>query len=233
MKLQSIRKSLYELGAVGPMLLFAIIAPVCGVIVLSATNDKWLPAISEPTALSFIIFISAASVLAGLSLIPTHAVSLVAGLCYGSLYGSILAITSVSFAALVTFGIVGKVVGNKFIESLLKRPKAQVIYEELLKKQKRTILIIALVRLSPAMPFAATNILLSTAKVKLFEYITGSVLGLLPRVILVVIAGAGLNKLDFSKSSSIELVVLGGIATLVSLVLIGKIAQQSLKKICA
>ena len=209
--LTKIKSFFIELGALGPILTFAVLAPGLGILVLTATHKNWLPSLNTGDLSSLIYFLPAAVLLAGLSLVPTHAVSLII------------------LASIISFKVTGKLVGDKAINSLTQRPQAHAVYKELLTHNlQRTLIIISLIRLSPIMPFAGTNVLLAAAKVRLSEFIIASAIGLAPRVILVVIAGAGLSQLDFSQKSSKELFVVGIIATILSLIIIGRIAQKAL-----
>ncbi|MCH2208855.1 MAG: VTT domain-containing protein [Lentisphaerales bacterium] len=227
--LTKIKSFFIELGALGPILTFAVLAPGLGILVLTATHKNWLPSLNTGDLSSLIYFLPAAVLLAGLSLVPTHALSLIAGLLYGSMQGSFIALSSIILASIISFKVTGKLVGDKAINSLTQRPQAHAVYKELLTHNlQRTLIIISLIRLSPIMPFAGTNVLLAAAKVRLSEFIIASAIGLAPRVILVVIAGAGLSQLDFSQKSSKELFVVGIIATILSLIIIGRIAQKAL-----
>ena len=78
------------------------------------------------------------------------------------------------------------------------------------------------------MPFAGTNVLLAAAKVKVSEFLIGSSIGLSPRIILLVSAGAGLSKLnsDYDKK---ELLVLGITATIITVIVLGKISKRVLR----
>ena len=227
-KLKSI---LIELGSLGPVLAFAVLAPGLGILVLTVTHENWLPDLRELNLQNFIVFTGSAVILAGLSLVPTHAVSLIAGMLYGVYYGPLAAILCILMASILSFLVTDKIVGDKATQALIKRPQAKSVFDELLRhKFQRTVTIISLVRLSPIMPFAGTNVLLAAAKVKMSEFLLGSAIGLAPRIILVAVAGAGLSQLDLKQKSSSELLILGIVATLITLIVIGKFAKKALSK---
>jgi uncharacterized membrane protein YdjX (TVP38/TMEM64 family) len=230
--LNKIKLVIKELGLLGPVLAFAIIAPGLGMILLSSSSPLWFPQLSELGLNSLPIFLASAILLAGLSLIPTHAVSLISGMLYGSFLGTSYAIAAILLAAILSFFTISKIVGDKAINSLSHRPQAYEIYTELLKhKSHRSIMIMALIRLSPIMPFAGTNVLLSAAKVKFSEFLVGSLIGLTPRISLVAIAGAGLTELNFNYGSNKVLLIIGVVATILAIVILGKISQKVLRKI--
>lgn len=223
-----IKEFINELGKLGPVFTFAVLAPGLGILLLTATAPNWLEPMKEAGLNSISIFLCSAILLTGLSLIPTHAVSLVAGILYGVGTGSYLAVIAIISASLFSFFICSYLVGDRAVEVLRKKPRADSVYKELLKHNAfRTIYIIILVRLSPVMPFAGTNVLLASAKVKLSEFLIGSTIGLAPRILLVVSAGAGLTKLssDYDKK---ELLILGISATIVTIVVLGRISKRVL-----
>lgn len=230
--MNKIKLVIKELGLLGPVLAFAIIAPGLGMILLSSSSPLWFPQLSELGRNSLPIFLGSSVLLAGLSLVPTHAVSLISGILYGTFLGPLYATAAISLAAILSFFTISKIVGDKAIDSLAHRPQAHEIYTELLKhKARRSIMIIALIRLSPIMPFAGTNVLLSAAKVKLSEFLLGSLIGLAPRITLVAIAGAGLTELDFNYGSHKGLLIIGIVATILTIIILGKISQRVLRKI--
>ena len=81
------------------------------------------------------------------------------------------------------------------------------------------------------MPFAGTNVLLAAAKVRLFEFFMGSLIGLTPRIVIVAMAGAGLTSLDLKASSHQGLFVVGILATIAAIIILGSIAKKVLKRV--
>ena len=229
---KGLKKSIQNLGRLGPLLAFAIIAPGVGALVLVGTFDYWYESLrSLDTALPAFYLIFAIS-LAGFSLIPTHAASLIAGMLFGTLWGPLYALTAIVSASLLSYILVKIIMGAKALEIFSMNPKAHEVYNELLKHNGfRTFYIISLIRLSPVMPFAATNVLLSAGKVKFREFFLGSAIGLAPRVIIVAIAGAGLTKLDLSIGSHKSILIAGIAATALVIFIMGRISRQVLRKI--
>ncbi|MCM8531540.1 MAG: VTT domain-containing protein [Lentisphaeraceae bacterium] len=225
-------KSIFrDLDRLGPVLLFTVLAPALGALTLTATVDSWFIPLRDSGAYIVFIFITAATLLTGFSLIPTHAISLVAGMLFGATLGPLYAIVSILFACLISYFVSKLIIGNQLVNVLCKKPTADKLYKELLLESGvRTIYITALIRLSPVMPFAATNILLAAAKLKLSEFTIGSLIGLTPRITLVALAGAGLQKLDLSKSGGQELIILGIVATVATIIVLGRLSKKVLDK---
>lgn len=217
------------LRAAGPLTLFTVLGPAVGAAVLAATADAWFPPLDAGGVPSSIAFALVAVLTAGLSLVPTHAVSLVAGLLYGGLAGSALALTCVTAAAALGFLAARGLVGERWLAPLAERPRARAVHAALVQRGRRSVGLIALVRLSPVMPFAATNLLLAAARVAFPLALAGTVLGLAPRVVAVALIGAGLSELDLSRSGDRWMASAGLAATLLAVVGIGRVARTALR----
>jgi uncharacterized membrane protein YdjX (TVP38/TMEM64 family) len=118
---------------------------------------------------------------------------------------------------------------DKAVEALSHHPRAEAIHRELDQGHYlRTITLLALIRLSPVVPFAATNLLMSTTGIRILPFLIGSVLGLAPRVIAVVWIGSSLTELDLSQAADRRLLLLGFAATGAALWILRKVSQRGL-----
>lgn len=218
-----------------PLALFLIVVPLLGAVVLVGTSERWLePWMQLGLAPSIACFLLASSFLAGFSLVPTHAASLVAGMLFGAAGGSLLALVGIALGAVVSFSILRRLSGTRALELLANRPRARAVHRALLHGgSRRSVTLIALVRLSPIMPFAGTNLVLAASGIRLREFLLGSVVGLAPRIVAVAVAGAGLARLDLAQGADARLAVLGTAATLAALFLISAIARRALRQVIA
>lgn len=208
-------------------MIFTVLAPGLGALALLSTSQNWFPIMESMGDLTLPIYIGLTILLTGLSLVPTHASSLIAGMLFGIFKGPIFALLAIVGASYFSFVVISLLIKESSYKALLKKPKAAKIHKELLLKDGlKSVMFIALIRFSPVMPFAATNVLLAASKVKAIHFVLGSLIGLAPRVILVAIAGAGLSELDFSKGSNVWLAVLGGVSTLLLVVYVGKVVKK-------
>jgi len=232
MKVKTLIQEIKNFGALGPLAVFVVVTPGLGAIALTATSNLWLDAFQNlPHQLSIPLYLFLTILLAGLSFIPTHASSLIGGLLFGLVLGPVLSLLGVVGAALFSFIFMKKIIGEKAVIAISQKPKAQKIYKELLlKSPTQTCFFIFLIRLSPIMPFAGTNLILSAAKVNSLSFIVGSFLGLAPRVILVALMGAELNELDLSKTGDQRLAIIGIVSTILVIYFIGKIAKKALDR---
>lgn len=223
-------ETLRELGPVGPLAAFMVAGPLLGALVLLSTSRDWLDRLAGMGAVGAIpCFLVATIVLAGLCLIPTHAASLVAGLLFGVGGGIVLALAGSAGAALLGYLVLSRLARGRIMRLLETRPRAAAVRRALVARRTRVAGLIALIRLSPVMPFAATNLVMATAGVGLREFLAGSVLGMAPRVIVVVMGGAGLAELDLTRGTDARLAVIGGLATLIALIAIGRVSRAALR----
>ena len=94
----------------------------------------------------------------------------------------------------------------------------------------RTVWLIALLRLSPVMPFAATNLLMAALGVRAAAFLSATAIGIAPRSIGVALVGAQLSELDWRAGGSVWSNVLAVAATLVVLWWVGRAARRALRQ---
>jgi uncharacterized membrane protein YdjX (TVP38/TMEM64 family) len=223
-------RSITSLGMLGPWTAFTVLAPAAGAVVLATTTADWLPFLQQAGVPGLI---GSTVLLAGLSLVPTHAASLVSGFLYGTSGGSLIALVAIALAAVLGYFLSLMLVGGRLQVAIAARPRAAAVHQALVHAGVlRTMTLIALVRLSPVMPFACTNLLLAASGVRFAPFMVGSVVGLFPRIAAVAVAGAALGELDLGAGSSgILLPVAGVVATVVALWGIGRLARAALQRL--
>ena len=218
-----------ELGALGPLAAFTVAGPALGAAALVATVPLWFEPLASLGLLAAPLLILATVALCGLSLVPTHATSLVSGMLFGAASGSAVALVATLAAALFGYQVLRPLARSRATAALASRPRAATVHRALFHRgTRRTALLIALIRLSPAMPFAATNLLMAAAGVRRSPFLLGTLLGIAPRVALVASAGAGLSTLDLSQATDQRLLAAGAAATLLALVVASTVARRAL-----
>jgi uncharacterized membrane protein YdjX (TVP38/TMEM64 family) len=106
------------------------------------------------------------------------------------------------FALILGFVIAKKIDRGNFSKSLQTYPKIKQFLEAL---QDNEILLVLTARFSPIFPFALMNQILYSTKVNFTTYLWASVLGMLPRALLMTYIGAEAASLtDFSKGNMTE-----------------------------
>ncbi|MBK8810978.1 MAG: VTT domain-containing protein [Acidobacteria bacterium] len=165
----------------------------------------------------------------GLALLPTNVLGILSGWSFGFEFGILILATGIVCAATVSFLIHSRLIGNKLPEIFANHPKAEAVYNSLVKNNtRRTALIIFLLRLSPAMPFALTNFMMASARVPVRSFVLGTFFGMLPRSSAVVFVGSGLSELSFTDPQEAWLIVFGIFATVASVVFISFVAKRAL-----
>lgn len=227
-----IRVYFKELGTLTPVAVVSTFLPVVGSSILLATAyplGYWL---RENWEIGTGLYVFGIFFFCGLALLPTNVIGILGGWAFGFRLGIALLISGIVGAALASFLINSRIVGDRLPDIFGAHPKAKAIYRALLgQSARRTILIIFLLRLSPAMPFALTNFLMASARVPLKSFLIGTFLGMLPRSSAVVFVGAGLSELSFDSREDAWLLIFGIIATLVSIFVIGLISKRALERL--
>ena len=90
--------------------------------------------------------------------------------------------------------------------------------------------LVALLRLSPLMPFAATNVLMAALGVRPAAFLCASSVGIAPRVIGVALVGAQLSELDWRAGGGAWSSALAVVATLIVVWWVGKAAGRALRR---
>lgn len=226
---KKLRDYLTELGTLTPIALITALLPFVGSAVLitfSSPISSWFKEnlfIGSFFYLIFVVFFC------GMSLLPTNVIGVICGWAFGFWSGLFLHMLAVVGAASLSFLIHRRIAGERLTHVFEHHPKANAIYNALIKRSFwRTTLLICLLRLSPAMPFALTNFMMTSARVPYSSYAIGTLVGMLPRSAAVVFFGSGLDVLDFDNPNDFWILIFGIIATIISIIFVGKISKHAL-----
>lgn len=188
----------------------------------------WLEAQQVPLAAACVVF--AGALVCGVALVPTHAVSLLAGWTLGGVGGSAVAVAAVSLGAACAYPLGRALAGTALMRAAQASPRWRGVHHVLTSERPgRTAGLVALLRLSPLAPFAGTNVALAAVGVPFRWFLAGSVVGLAPRVCVVAFAGAGMAQLDLSHTADRGWLIAGLVATVAALLLVGRIARHALR----
>jgi uncharacterized membrane protein YdjX (TVP38/TMEM64 family) len=95
----------------------------------------------------------------------------------------------------------------------------------------RTVWLVALLRLSPVMPFAATNLLMAALGVRAAAFLAATAIGIAPRSIGVALVGAQLSELDWQAGKGSPWSTVLAVAATVAVVWwIGKVSGRALRR---
>jgi uncharacterized membrane protein YdjX (TVP38/TMEM64 family) len=146
------------------------------------------------TYLHWAIFFIATSFTMAFAMTPTTFIALFTGYFIG--FSAIIFLV-VSYLAAALLGLfLGKFIDKgKFLESI-KDTQEKGTASIITNLQNNEFSIIFFARLSPILPFAIMNILLSILKTRIKPYIIGSLMGMLPRTALSVYIGSQVAKME-------------------------------------
>ena len=100
-KLKTLWETFKGLGILTPLMVFTVVAPALGALALIATSKEWFPLfLTMAVDQQLWLYIGSSVILVGLSLVPTHAASLIAGMTFGLWLGPPIALCVVVVAAM-------------------------------------------------------------------------------------------------------------------------------------
>lgn len=220
-----------RLGPAGPLLLAASFFPPIGTAFLlwyMAPLGHWL---RDHAAAGPPIYSLAFVVLGGLALMPTYAYSALGGWAFGFAVGFPAAMAGYVGGALVGYGIARALCGDRVVALLEEKPKWRAVYDELIRCHPgRALLIVVLVRLASS-PFAVTNLVFAAAKVKLWIYVLGTLIGLSVRTGIVVWLASKVGGETFVYAQH-KWLLYGGIgAAIVVFMILSHMAQKAIERV--
>lgn len=147
--------------------------------------------LSNATPLETLAFFGIFSFTMALAMTPTAFIAIISGYFFSWL-GLVGIIFSYIFAS-----ILGLLIGKGLQKAgIAYSPKSGSKLEKLLNNfGKDEFMLIAFARLSPALPFAMTNIALSSLQLKWKNYLLGSIVGMLPRTLIFFWAGKNASNI--------------------------------------
>jgi uncharacterized membrane protein YdjX (TVP38/TMEM64 family) len=176
-----------------------------------------------------IICAAAFAVLGGVSLMPTYALSILCGWCFGFYIGFPAALAGIVAASVESYWIARHISGKRLLHIIDERPKWRAVHAALLARGFwRPVWIIALLRNSPVPPFGLTNLILGAAHVKPWRYFVGTALGMTPHAAALVLAAVGLRQVNFHAAEQPWIVIAGIVVMLVTVSVIGRLARREL-----
>ncbi len=233
-KSAAVYRSVRELDRVAILGAATAVVPIANstmLLVFAATAGNWLRLNWEIGTVIYVLFVW---LVCGFALLPTNVIGILCGWAFDFPLGICLHLLAIVGASLVSSYVLSPLVGDNLQKFLARHEKAKILHKTLLDKSfKRTTLVITLLRLSPAMPFALTNLLMTAARVPLSSFLIGTFVGMLPRSAAVVFFGAGLSELNFNEPFNVWTFVFGFVATLASVVVISYFSKEALAKMTA
>ena len=147
--------------------------------------------------------------------IPRTVFTVAAGVLFGSITGVLLAVIGTTLAAAVAFWLV-RLVGGRFVERHAHRSGVAWVRARL---DHSGLLAMVSLRLIPVVPFAAMNYASALSGVRFLPYAVGTVLGVLPGTVMIVVLGdaaVGGNPHPAMLAVSVASGLLGAVGAIVA-----------------
>ncbi len=225
-----------RMGPASVLAVGAMILPPLGSAVLFVYMNSvgtWLRGHDE---LGVAIYVAGFIVLSGLALLPTYATAILGGWAFGFALGFPAALVGFLGGALLAYAICRVVTGNRVQAIIEEKATWRAVRDALVGSGFwRTLLIVTLVRVPPNSPFAVTNLVMASVKVKLLPFVLGTLIGMAPRTGLVLYLAVQLRNMLAAEAADARppwwFITAGIVLTLIVLVVLGKIGQAAVKRV--
>ncbi len=223
---------LRRLGLLAPMALLVLALPIAGGVMVMWQQEAIHGGITGYGAAAPVLFILAAAVLGGLSLLPTHGLSFIGGLVFGFTPGVVVTMAGIICGAAMGFAIKRRLSQRRVMGLIGERPESAAVHAALVGGRFwRAAVVVTLVRLSPAAPFAMTNLVMAATGVRWAPFMLGTAAGMLPRCAAVVYVGSLVAQFGpaAEQTQPTWSIVLSIVATIVAVILIGAWSRRALR----
>ena len=184
--------------------------------------EEWV----ERSGIFGVLVFAAIFIVATLLLLPAAVFNIAAGALFGFGWGASVAMVSMMAGALLAFLIARYLLRERIAKRYTRTGTPAAIDKALRDKGWKAV---ALLRLSPLVPFAMKNYLFGVSRVRLRDYLIGTFLGKLPgTLILTALGTTGRAAMDLKGPARWGLLAGGIAATLIVSWLIGRSAKRRL-----
>lgn len=225
-----------RLGHVGPLAVLTLVLPVVGGLTLVYWQQEVGAALEAYEAWAPAVFIGIAAVLGALSILPTHGLSLIGGFVFGFSFGLPITLTAIVIASALGYGVKSLISRDRVMGLIRERPGSLAVHEALVEGGFWwTTSVVTLIRLSPAAPFAMTNLLMAATGVKVPAFIVGTAVGMLPRCAAVVWTGHLIRRITETQDdpARVAVLVVGIAATVAAVIVLGAASRRALARVTA
>ncbi len=213
---------------------YTAVMPVVGSTFLMGTVYTAGPWLQSNWEIGVVLLVAVMTVLAGIALIATNILGIVSGFAFDFPLGLAAYLAGILGASSVMFVVARRFASHRLQPLLDAKPKLKAVHGALLGESVlRTFLVLILVRLSPAIPFAATNFVVASSGVSFPVFVLGTFVGMLPRSAAVVFVGSSLSELDFDRPHEMWLVVVGIAASILGVITLGVVSRRALLRLSA
>lgn len=221
-----------DFGKIGGIALLTTFLPIVGSMFLLTVVYQISPWLQENREVGVVIFVTFMTILSGVALLATNILGIVSGFAFDFQMGIVAQLLGIIGASTVMFLLAKRYASKNFLSTIDQKPKLKAIHHALLNENVfKTLLIITLIRLSPAMPFAVSNFIISASGVTFRTFILGTILGMTPRASALVFVGSSLSELDFSEPQESWMLILGIGATILAVIVVSVVSKRALNNL--
>lgn len=220
-----------RLGPAGPLAVVAATLPTVSAVFLLGTLTVIAPVLRR-LPLAPALCVLAFAVGGGFSLLPTYALSVIAGWSFGFPVGFATSVAGILGASLIAYAVAQRASGERFLSIIDEKPTWRAVHFALLGSGHwRAVMIIVLLRMAPFPPFSITNLVMGAAHVKLSRFTLGTLLGMAPNAAIIAGASAGLERVSFRAAEEPWLIAGGAFAMVAVIAVIGRLAKRALEAV--
>lgn len=222
-----------RLGHVGPLAGLTVLLPIVGGVTLVVYQDEVGGALGGYEAAAPLIFIGIATVLGAFSILPTHGLSLIGGYVFGFTLGLPVTLTAIVFASGIGYAVKRLISRERVMGLIREKPQSLAVHQALVGGGFWwSTMIVTLIRLSPAAPFAMTNLVMAATGVRVPPFLLGTAVGMMPRCAAVVATGAMTARLGEAEDAGhVAMLVIGIVATIVAVVVLSVASRRALRRV--
>ena len=191
----------------------------------SEAFQSWIEGLG---AWGYVIF-AAAYIVGTVLLVPVSAFTIIAGLAFGLGIGFPLVIVSATIGATLAFLVSRYLLSKKVSSFVAKRPKFKAVSAAVSEGGWK---VVALLRLSPVLPFNLQNYFYGITELKFWHYVPATFFGIMPGSLLYVYLGSAGKAASGEGGGPLQWTFFGVglIATLVVVVVVTRQAKKKLKQ---
>lgn len=146
------------------------------------------------------------------SLIPSAPLNILAGAVFGPILGTLYSWVAVVLGGAISF-ILARVLGEGFVAKFVEN-ESETLHKFNKKMGEDSLGVALLFRIIPFFPISGFNYVFGLSKMKLKNYLVGSILGTIPGVFILAYFGDSLSSLNVKKIIIlvVMLLILGGVS---------------------
>ena len=229
-----VRAAAKKLGPLAPLAVLASTLPLIGLAALIYFRQDMANALRAMGPAAIPTYVAVFALTSGLAIFPTHIQAVIGGWLFGFRTGGAMAVLGATLGALIGYLIARAAGRDRALGLIAEWPQSRAVYSALLEHGiARRMGLVSLLRLSPSSPFALTNLVLAATRVPIVQYLLCTAIGMAPRTVAAAWVGQGLSDLSGATSNQRWVTILGIIATVIAVVVIGAIANAAVKRATA